>query len=148
MSKYTILKTYENDLMMIEDILGSGATNNIQLDKLCKYIFQNRFKGVFTSDEFPQHIKNGEMFIINNQSSKQNGMHWVSFYKYNNRLYGYDTFNRKVNKLSKFWNKKHIVNANKNRDESYNEKNCGQRCICFLLLFDKYKEKNNRCNII
>ena len=34
MSKYQILKDYEQVLMDVEDVLGSGVTTNDQLDKL------------------------------------------------------------------------------------------------------------------
>ena len=77
MNHYYILKEYERNLMYIEDILKtSSTTNNFQLEKVCKNIFGNLFLGVFTADKYPNHISNGEMFIINNRKNK--GEHWVS----------------------------------------------------------------------
>ena len=50
MSKYKILKQYEQTLMYFQDMLGSQTTNNIQLEKLGKYIFGDKFIGVFSAD--------------------------------------------------------------------------------------------------
>ena len=99
---YYTLKEYEQNLMYIEDVLKtSSTTNNIQLEKLCKNLFDDLFIGVFTADRYPKHISNGEMFIINNRKNK--GEHWVAVSKYNNKMYAYDTFNRNINKVSIFW---------------------------------------------
>ena len=53
MSKFEILKEYEDNLMLIEDILGAGVTNNIQLDKVGTYLFDGDYLGTFSSDHFP-----------------------------------------------------------------------------------------------
>ena len=99
---YYILKEYEQNLMYIEDVLKtSSTTNNIQLEKLCKNLFDDLFIGVFTADKYPKHILNGEMFITNNR--KNRGEHWVAVSKYNNKMYAYDTFNRNIHKASIFW---------------------------------------------
>ena len=51
---YYILKEYEQNLMYIEDILkASSTTNNFQLEKLCKYLFDSLFLSVFTADKYP-----------------------------------------------------------------------------------------------
>ena len=36
MTKYQILKNYEHVLMITEDILGDGITDNVQLSKLVR----------------------------------------------------------------------------------------------------------------
>ena len=102
MNDYYILNEYERNLMYIKDILKtSSTTNNFQLEKLCKNLFGNIFLGVYTADKYPKHISNGKMFIINNR--KKQGEHWVSVAKYNNKMYAYDTFNRNIHKVSRFW---------------------------------------------
>ena len=137
MNYYYILKEYEQNLICIEDNLTtSSTTNNFQLEKLCKYFFDNLFLGVFTADKYPKHISNGEMFIVNNRKNK--GEHRVALIKYNNKMYSYDTFNRNIQKISIFWKKNNWISANKNRDQSYYENDCGQRCTCWLISFYKY----------
>ena len=57
MSKYKILKEYEQSLIKVSDILKTvGTTNNFQLEKLGKILFGNLFLGVFTADQFPKYI--------------------------------------------------------------------------------------------
>jgi hypothetical protein len=134
---YVILKEYEQNLMNIEDVLKtSSTTDNFKLEKLGKKLFGNLFLGVFTADKYPKYLSNGEMFIINNRKYK--GEHWVAVAKYNNKIYAYDTFNRHIQKLSKFWKNTNWISANRHRDQSYFEYNCGERSICWLISFYKY----------
>ena len=139
--KYNILKEYEQNLMRVMDILGSGTTDNLQLDKLGKYLFDDKFVGVYSSNDMPV-LKNNQMCIVNTDASYEKGTHWIACYKYNGRTYCYDSFDRDVKSLSKYWKKKHNwVNANRDRDQSYEEMDCGQRSLCFLLSFQKNKLK-------
>ena len=142
MTKYEILKEYEDNLMNLEDFLGSKSTDNIQLNSIGKFLFSDRFKGVYASNEFPIYIKNREMFIINTDDKSKKGSHWITCYKWKDKIYAYDTFNRPIKDLSKFWkNKKNIVDSNANRYESYTEANCGQSALAYLLSFDKHHTK-------
>ena len=141
MSNFEILKEYEENLMMVEDIIGSGVTNNHQLDKLGMYLFDGDYLGTFSSNKFPGHILNEQCFIINNKSSRTNGEHWIAVYKRNGKVYGYDSFNRSIHNMSKFWNNKHIINANTNRDQSYTENSRGARSMAWLISFHKFGPK-------
>ena len=144
MSKYQILKYYEQSLVMIEDILGSGVTNNLQLNKLGHELFGNDYIGTLCSDQLPKYIKEKQCFILNTDSSKsrnKNG-HWVAFVKLNSKLYFYDSYARPAYKLSKNWATKRLYNANtKDRDQSYEESDCGSRSMAFLGVFKKYGER-------
>ena len=137
--KYKILKEYEKLLMKAEDILGNGSTTNMQLEILGKFLFKEKFLGVYSANTFP-HMLNNEMLIINTDPSTKSGTHWISVFKYKNKYYCYDTFNRDIKTLFSPYlkNKKNIVNANIDRDESFSEDNCGQRAICWLILANKY----------
>ena len=149
MSKYRILKEYENNLTVLMDILGKGSTDNLQLQSIGMYIFNSAsnkpFVGVYSSDKMPA-LKNNEMCIINTDDKA--GVHWIACYRYKNKTYCYDSFDRDVRSLSEHWKKKHNwVNANSDRDQSYTEENCGQRSICFLISASKHKP-NKIKNII
>ena len=144
MSKYSILKNYEQILMMIEDILGSGVTTNVQLTKLGRMITGMDFLGAFCSDEMPKYIKENRCFILNTDSSNSNNKngHWVGFYKINNKLYYSDSFNRSKGELSNYWINKRMYNAKGNdRDQSFMESDCGSRSLSFLVVFRKYKTR-------
>ena len=139
MNKYKILKEYEQTLIMIEDVIGASTTNNFELMRIGRLLFDDRFITCSTSDDFPKYVFNKEMFILNVDDSHKNGSHWCAFYKYNNKFYGYDTYNRNVRNLSKYWKNKKIISSNTDRDQSYNnEKNCGARSMAWLVLADKY----------
>ena len=136
-NKYMILKEFENNLIHIVDLLGTKATDNIELYKLGKYIFDKRFIGVFASNEIP-NLKNNEMCIINTDDKK--GVHWCCLYKYENNIYFYDSFARSDKLLSKFWKNKKWIIANVNgRDQSinYTDEMCGQISMAYLTVFDK-----------
>ena len=140
MSKYIILKTYEQVLTQIEDLIGDKETNNNQLFKLGKYLLGNKFLNVYSSDQFPKNVKNNQCFIINTDSINEPGTHWIAVYKYKNKFYFYDTFNRKIQTLSKYFkNIKNVVNANADRDQSFNESNCGARSLSWVILASRYK---------
>ena len=86
--------------------------------------------------------RNNHMCIVNTDASYQSGTHWIACYKYNGRTYCYDSFDRDVKSLSKYWKNKHNwVNANKDRDQAYSENTCGSRCVSWLISFQKYKTK-------
>ena len=150
MTKLTILQEYNKNLMYIYDYLNkSTTTNNIELNRLCKILFGDAyFLGIRSADEFPKYIQNGQMFIINNKSSKQQGEHWIAFIKsdknkdHKPRLYRYDSYNIDIHKLSPYFRHKRFVNANSNRDQSYyGESNCGERAVSWLISFAKWGEK-------
>ena len=44
--KFVIIKEYENNLTLLMDILGSGTTDNIELNKIGKLLFGDAFVGV------------------------------------------------------------------------------------------------------
>ncbi len=143
-SKYTILKYYKHSLMYVQDIIGDKVTNNEQLDKLGYTLFKTDYLGTFPSDHFPKYIRDGNVFILNTDSSRSANKHghWIAFAKINKRLYYYDSFARPPSELTKLWKKKRMINANKSdRDQSYLSDSCGSRAIAFLMLAKRFGEK-------
>ena len=51
--------------MIIEDVLGAGVTNNIQLTTLAIQILGNDYLGTFSSDKMPKYIRDNQCFILN-----------------------------------------------------------------------------------
>ncbi len=132
---YQILKQYNKNLVLILDLIGSTTTDNIQLHNLGKALFGASFIGVFKSDD-KFKLKNNQMCIIN--TDNKYGVHWIALYKYNNKIFAYDSFSRNVDKLSKFWKNKKWISANKDVDQSANEFNCGPRALCWLISAQKF----------
>ena len=112
------------------------------LCKLGKILFGERFLNVYSSDEWPARVHEGEMFIINTDGHTKPGLHWCGVYKYNKKFYVFDSFARDMHTLSKFWkNKKNIINAVKYRDESFKSSNCGALALAYLVIYDRYHDK-------
>ena len=95
MNEYRILKGFETNLMLLMDILGSRSTDNIELNRVGKYLFSDLFVGVYSSDDMPV-LNNNEMCIVNTDDHTKGGTHWVACYKYRNKTYTYDSFDRDV----------------------------------------------------
>ena len=47
MNSYKILKEYENNLELLEDILGNESTTDVELKHLGENLFFERFAAVF-----------------------------------------------------------------------------------------------------
>ena len=134
MSKYTILKYNEQALVYVQDIIGDRVTNNIHLNKIGNELFGSDYIGTFSSDKFPKYIREGQVFILNTDSSRSSNTqgHWVAFAKINKKLYYYDSYARNKSELSTYWKNRRMINANKtDRDQSYSSGSCGNRSIAF-----------------
>ena len=138
--KYTILRTFDQCVIQIEDILSDRETNNHQLFHLAKQIMGDKFDGVYCSDDQIK-LKNNQCCIVNTDSHKSRGMHWLAIYKYRNKCYVFDSFARDVRLLSRYFRHKHWINVEFNRIESYHQSNCGQLSLAWLIVFDKFKTK-------
>ncbi len=146
MSKYKILKSYEQDLMYVQDLISDRVTNNLQLNKIGNLLFGSDYLGTYSSDQFPKYIRKGQVFILNTDSSRSSNRfgHWVGFAKSvkTDKLYYYDSFSRPSSELSKYWKNRKMINANKtDRDQSYKSDECGSRAMSWLILFKKYGER-------
>ena len=135
-----IVKEYKNNLIHLENILGDSSTDSEQLYKIGKYLFNKIFVGVFPSDQVPS-FKNNQCCILNTDDSEHKGIHWCSLYKYNNKYYFYDSYNRDYKILSKNWKNKKWINANKDIDQAYTEEDCGPRSMAWLISFNKWNTK-------
>jgi hypothetical protein len=128
--------------MYVQDLISDRVTNNLQLNKIGNALFGSDYLGTYSSDQFPKYIRDGQVFILNTESSRKNGEHWVAFAKINKKLYYYDSYSRSKSELSSYWKNRKMINANKtDRDQSYLEDSCGSRSIAFLILIKRFGEK-------
>jgi hypothetical protein len=114
---------------------------NDEIYDICHKIFGDRFIGVFARDQltkkYVDKCKNdGYLMIVNNNTIKSGGEHWISIYG----KYMYDSFGRKIQNMNaKFKNMfKGFINSKNNVEQELLQTNCGQRCITWLLLCDIY----------
>lgn len=126
MRKKDVQALYEFTLNEVQKTLGAGITNDEQLNKYCTFL--PKFKGTHAWDELPK-LKNLESCIINLDKSNQPGSHWVAIYKYKNKTYMFDSFDRKISNFRKVEIDKAVMQKPKEND-------CGQRSIAFLALVE------------
>ena len=132
---------YQKNLNHIETQLGDSTTYSDQLDEFCKDKFGDKFMGVFASDQIPHNINKGQMMIVNLDTSKQSGSHWVSVVKdYKDVLWVYDSFGRNIHKILPkiFGKKRKVKSTEKDPEQLETESNCGARCVSFLEVFNDY----------
>lgn len=138
-SPLAIKDSYNKALMKISDTLGTNSeTNTDQLNNIAMSLFGNKYGGTLPYDELP-HVKNdNKYYIINTHPSYKNGEHWMAVSK--NLMY--DSFGRTSDDLSKYVpNRKVAQTVNDDRNQSYSEKNCGQRSLAFLVAHALYGDK-------
>lgn len=125
--------------------IGDGYTN-IEINKIMKKIKIRGYKGVYMSDELPKIKLNGDKkfsFIMNLDSSKKNGRHWISINVDNNVVEYFDMlYNKTIRKgfLTNIYKllkrngvkDKIILKTNKKRDQSISSDTCGVFSIDFL----------------
>lgn len=137
MNKYE--RYYNECLENIEDSLGSGETFANTLNLTCKQLLGDKFVGIFPSDKIPK-LKGKTYCIANTDPSNKPGTHWVALAGGRGKTYVYDSFGRKTYAVlpggSQLGGK--IIESENDAEQKKSENNCGQRCIAFLLVFDKY----------
>jgi len=125
LKKNQVLDVYNENLKKVQKVLRKkGTTTNLELEKFANERINN-FLGVYSLDQIPE-LKNGDKIIFNLSNHNQKGTHWCCLYLKNGKKYIYDSFGRKV--LG--GNYKY---TDKTPEQKIKEKNCGQRCLAWLL---------------
>ena len=142
--KKTIEKVYHKNLKIVQDqyTKNNRVTYLDQLDKIGKKLFGTKFHGVYSSDKIPKLNMVKRYCILNLDRSDQSGSHWVALAKLQDgKTIFYDSFGRCHTKIIPTLNLSgngRIVNSEKDREQKIKEENCGQRCLAFLAVVDKY----------
>jgi hypothetical protein len=115
--------------------------NTLQIDKCLK---QNKhtkkiYRGTFAIDQVPlKEIKKPTLFVINLDTSDQNGSHWISIYLTKSIFELFDSGGRLLNQhiyfnyIRKCYNKKKFV-YNKTQIQDNSSICCGYFCCMFAL---------------
>ena len=100
------MQHYTSFLSDVERVLGQGVTHSDELTQLCTYLFP-RYLGTFARDTAPQTKKG--YFIVNLDTSKQRGSHWVAvadglFYdSFGRALLGYTNTTEDDSEVTTWW---------------------------------------------
>ena len=84
-------------------------------------------------DALPKIPYTKECGIINLDSEKGAGTHWVAYYKNNNTIEYYDSFGNLQPPLEVLHYLRPNITYNYKRDQKFNTYNCGHLCLKFLM---------------
>lgn len=115
-------------------MLPKRPLTNFDLEKICaKFPF---FRGVFMRNNLPKKPREYECGIINLDDKEGKGSHWVAYVKCRKYCEYYDSFGNLAPpvELVKYLSPNRIF-YNVNSEQKYNETNCGQLCVFFILNF-------------
>ena len=141
--KRIMMKVYNNYLKMVQRSLGDGVTYSDVLNQYGKYVFKDKFVGVFPSDKIPKLDEKKPYAIVNLDNSKLPGSHWIglAYNRLNKKVMVYDSFGRYTKDILpsiKILYKKKTEDTEHDAEERLKEDNCGQRVLAWLLLFENY----------
>lgn len=124
------MEQYNKYLSIVEKEFGhKNTTNNHELDKYCRAVFGEKFRGAFAKDRIPT-LKNRECAIFNLDDHDEAGSHWMGLFKSGKKHIIYDSFGRSSKELEV--PVKSYIDTQKDAEQRVDESNCGQRVISFL----------------
>lgn len=91
-----------------------------------------QYRGTFSRDRLPVHSNDIESFIVNLDSYKNRGTHWVAIKKYFKKAYYYDSFGVEPPlEILKYLKGCEII-YNIEQHQQFDTYICGQLCLKFL----------------
>jgi hypothetical protein len=126
-----IVKPFTGDqTTYLSELLGAG-----------KKFLGVKFKGVYPSDKIPKLNDLAPYAILNLDTSKMPGSHWVAIAKSGNDTYIYDSFGRSnihiIPNLEFSGNGK-IIDSDRDAEQGILDTDCGARSIAWLIFLDKW----------
>ena len=135
-------RLYKEKLKEIEKYYTGDRTTYLkELEGAGKKLLGVKFKGVYPSDKIPKLNDLSPYCVLNLDSSKEPGSHWVALAKNGDVSILYDSFGRHNNEIIpdlKFSGNGRIIDTDRDVEQKVLETNCGARSLAFLCIFDKY----------
>ena len=130
---------FKRALREVERILGSDQTDSHELHDVGVFLFEDKFKGVFASDEIHLSRTGEGYYIVNLDTSRQQGSHWVALAVRGPVCYYFDSFARTNRSTLRLNDPHHIIVQERNPCivQGRREENCGQRSLAWLMVFDQ-----------
>lgn len=126
---------------VIYPLTGKKTTYLTELNGIGRKILGVKFKGVFPADKIPKLNDLSPYAILNLDTSKEPGSHWIAIAKIGNDTYVYDSFGRSNIKIIKnlaFSGNGRIIDADRDTEQDLLETDCGARSIAWLVFLDKW----------
>lgn len=121
--------------------LPNRALSDIDLIKYVKKLKIPHFRGIFMRDSMPSSSPwNNESAIINLDTLRGPGTHWVAYKKTGYSVLYFDSFGslKPPQELLRYLGSKCKITYNFEAYQSYNTVNCGHLCLEFLYKNDKH----------
>lgn len=126
--------------------LGNKAMDNITINRVCSKMFKNKWSGCHSVDDVPlKKYDDIHYMIVNTDTKKQSGHHWVAVLIKQHKCYIWDSYARNINKILKILTYKlrnknfHVIDCNFDGSNQYSKSEvCGQLCIAWLLTYDEF----------
>lgn len=114
--------------------------SNFDILKIAKYLEIPNFKGVFTRDQLPEKIGNRESGIVNFNTSKEPGSHWVAYFRDGSKKIYFDSFGQVIpTEIQKYLKTKNeyknnlpVIERNTDVVQEPNTVICGHLCLYVL----------------
>ena len=126
---------------IITPLTGDKTTYLDELDGIGHKMLGVSFKGVYPADKIPRLNDLKKYAILNLDTSKEPGSHWVAIAKDKNQTYLYDSFGRHNTQIIKelsYSGNGRIIDTDRDAEQDFLETNCGARSLAWLVLFDKW----------
>ena len=120
--------------------MEGGGLNNFDIIIIANYLRISDFRGVFMRDTLPTKPLEKESGIVNFNTSKEPGSHWVAYYKDGAKRIYFDSFGQitpiEVQKYLKtkdeFTNDDAVIERNTDIVQEPNTSICGHLCLYVL----------------
>ena len=128
----------------VEPYVGNGITNDHTLIRAGEKLIGPKFAGVFASDQIPPPTTNPQYMIVNTDNHAGPGVHWTAICLSDGVAYFYDSFGRSASSIMPSlpeYAQQHGLRlvAPKNAPEQMIEqKDCGARCLAWLMVARRY----------
>ena len=114
--------------------------SNFDIIKLVKHLKIPNFKGPFMRDELPKKPEKQECGIVNFNTSKEPGSHWVGYYKDGDERIYFDSFGQVIpTEIQKYLKTKEefekdapVIQRNTDIVQKPNTEVCGHLCLYVL----------------
>ena len=114
--------------------------SNFDIQKIAKHLEIPNFKGVFTRDQLPEKIGNRESGIVNFNTSKEPGSHWVAYFRDASKKIYFDSFGQVIpTEIQKYLKTKDeyrynlpVIERNTDVVQEPNTVICGHLCLYVL----------------
>jgi hypothetical protein len=116
--------------------MGNHALNTSELNNMGKHLFKARYLGAVPQDRV-NFSKSGYL-IVNTDTAKGKGIHWVAVVITPKTVYVYDSFGRNTTKLLRHFTAKartkklRIVDSKRDAEQKDNTAICGHMCLAWL----------------